>query len=360
MDILDYYIIKTNSTEYTFKMPDNTNIQKRKADHISINLNHDVESSLKNGLEAFHFQHNALPDINFKDVDCTTEIFGRKLEIPLLISSMTGGTEQARQINRSLAGAAQCYHLAMGVGSQRVGIEQPELMDTFKVREIAPDILLFANLGAIQLNYTYSIEHCQAAVDTLEADALILHLNALQEALMNDGNTDFKGLLGKIEQVCKQLPVPVVVKEVGWGISAEIAKRLVDVGVRGIDVAGAGGTSWSEVEKHRSPTEIGRQTAAAFKGWGLPTAQALQEVHNALPEAMLIASGGIRDGVEGAKCLALGADLVGMARPFLQAVSESEDALDERIAIFKRQLRVSMFAVSAENLAELTRDKLAG
>ena len=358
MDILDYYIIKTNSTEYTFKMPDDTNIQKRKADHISINLKNDVDSSLKNGLEAFHFRHNALPDINLKDVDCTTEIFGRKLDIPLLIASMTGGTAQARQINRSLARAAQRYHLAMGVGSQRVGIEQPELMDTFKVREIAPDILLFANLGAIQLNYTYSIEHCREAVDTLEADALILHLNALQEALMEDGNTDFRGLLPKIEQICKQMTVPVIVKEVGWGIGAEVARRLVEAGVQGIDVAGAGGTSWSEVEKYRNQTEIGRQTAAAFKGWGFPTAQTLQEVHTALPETTLIASGGIRDGVEGAKCLALGADLVGMARPFLLAVSESEGDLDERIAIFKRQLRVSMFAVGAENLAELNRDKL--
>ena len=340
-------------------MSEDTHIQQRKADHISINLKQDVESSLTNGLEAFHFRHNALPEINLETVDCTTEIFGRKLGIPLLISSMTGGTEQARQINHRLAEAAQHYHLGMGVGSQRVGIEHPELMDTFKVREIAPDILLFANLGAIQLNYTYTIEHCQAAVDTLEADGLILHLNALQEALMEDGNTNFKGLLKKIEQVCKSMPVPVVVKEVGWGISAAVAQRLADAGVRGIDVAGAGGTSWSEVEKHRNPSEIGRQSAAAFKGWGIPTAQAVEEVHTTLPETMLIASGGIRDGVEGAKCLALGADLVGMARPFLQAVSESEEALKERIAIFERQLRVSMFAAGAQNLSELTRDKLS-
>ena len=341
-------------------MSEEQNIQQRKADHISINLKNDVESTLTNGLEAFQFRHNALPEINLKNVDCTTEIFGRKLDIPLLISSMTGGTEQARQINHGLAKAAQQYHLAMGVGSQRVGIEHPELMDTFKVREIAPDILLFANLGAIQLNYTYTIEHYQAAVDTLEADALFLHFNALQEALMEDGNTDFKGLLGKIEQVCKRIPVPVVAKEVGWGIGAAVARRLTDVGVQGIDVAGAGGTSWSEVEKHRNPEEIGRQTAAAFKGWGLPTAQAIPEVRAALSEILLIASGGIRDGVEGAKCLALGADLVGMARPFLQAISESEQALDECIAIFKKQLRVSMFAAGAENLTELTRDKLTG
>jgi isopentenyl-diphosphate delta-isomerase len=339
-------------------MSEEANIQQRKADHISINLKKDVESNLANGLDTFHFRHNALPEINFKTVDCTTEIFGRKLEIPLLISSMTGGTAQALQINQGLAKAAQRYHLAMGVGSQRVGIEHPELMDTFKVRKIAPDILLFANLGAIQLNYTYTVEHCQAAVDTLEADALILHLNALQEALMEDGNTDFKGLLAKIEQVCKRLPVPVIAKEVGWGISAEVARNLAEAGVQGIDVAGAGGTSWSEVEKHRNPSEIGRQSAAAFKGWGIPTAQAVQEVRAALPDTLLIASGGIRDGVEGAKCLALGANLVGMARPFLVAVSESDDALNESIAIFKRQLRVSMFAVGAENLAELTREKL--
>jgi isopentenyl-diphosphate delta-isomerase len=358
MDILNYYIIKNNSTVYTLKMSDQPDIQKRKEDHITINLKKDVESGLSNGLEAFHFIHNALPDIDLTDVDCTTTLFGRKLKVPLLISSMTGGTEQARQINRGLAQAAQRFGLSMGVGSQRVGIEHPELMNTFKVRKVAPDILLFANLGAIQLNYSYTIEHCQAAVDTLGADVLILHLNPLQEALMADGNTKFKGLLTKIEKVCRSIGVPVVVKEVGWGISASVARQLVDAGVQGIDVAGAGGTSWSQVEKHRSSDQASREIAEAFKEWGIPTAQALVEVREAFPEIPLIASGGVRNGVEGAKCLALGANLVGMARPFLQAVSESEVALDERIRVFTQQLRISMFAVGAKNLDELSGEKL--
>ncbi len=339
-------------------MPKNPDIQQRKADHLTINLEKDVNSGLQNGLDEFHFIHNALPEIDLSKVDCSTTLFRHTLAIPLLVSSMTGGTARGMQINQQLAEAAQYYRISMGVGSQRVGIEHPESMNTFKVRKVAPDILLFANLGAIQLNYTYTIEHCKAAVDALEADALILHLNPLQEALMADGNTNFDGLLSKIEEVCRELSVPVVVKEVGWGISMETARRLINAGVQAIDVAGAGGTSWSEVEKYRSEDEVMREIAAAFKNWGIPTAHALNKIHTEMPDVLLIASGGIRDGVDAAKCLALGAKLVGMARPFLQAVFESEEELYQKIAVLTQQLRISMFACGARTISDLNLDKL--
>lgn len=339
-------------------MSTNSKIQIRKADHITINLEKDVNSGLRNGLENYHFIHNPLPDIDLADVVCDTSIFNRELSLPLLISSMTGGTAQAAKINQQLAEAAQTFHIAMGIGSQRIGIEHPELMKTFKVRKYAPDILLFANLGAVQLNYNYTIEHCKAAVDALEADGLILHLNALQEALMDKGNTNFKGLLKKIELICRSIKVPIVVKEVGWGISARTARQLVEAGVTAIDAAGAGGTSWSEVEKHRVSDETARETASAFKNWGIPTAQALVEIHKNLPKTIVFASGGIRDGVEAAKCLALGANLVGMARPFLRAVAESEQELNNKIDAISRQIKISMFAVGAGNLQELKENKI--
>ena len=339
-------------------MHKNSETQSRKAEHLTINLEKDVRSGLQNGLEAYQLVHRALPELDLAEINCETSLFQRKLAAPILISSMTGGTAQAAELNKRLAAAAQTFRIAMGVGSQRVGLEYPELMHTFKVRDAAPDILLFANLGAIQLNYGYSVEHCKAAVDTLEADALLLHLNPLQEALMENGNTNFSGLLGKIELICKNIPVPVVVKEVGWGITREDAQRLASAGVKAIDVAGAGGTSWSEVEKYRRSSKSAQEIAGAFKSWGMPTAKALKDIREVLPDIPLFASGGIRDGVEIAKCLALGADLVGMAGLFLRAASESEQELHRVIDVLLQQLHISMFVAGAKDLGDLNQQKI--
>ena len=203
-----------------------TPIGNRKADHLRINLEENVRSGLTTGLERFHFVHQALPELNLDEIDLRQNVFGRSLQAPILISSMTGGAPQAAVLNRLLAVAAQETGVAMGLGSQRAAIDHPELSPTFQVRQAAPDILLFANLGAIQLNYGYGVEHCQRAVDMIQANALILHLNPLQEAVQPEGNTRFAGLLRKIEAVCHALPVPVIVKEVGWGISEQTARRL--------------------------------------------------------------------------------------------------------------------------------------
>ena len=333
-------------------------LEQRKADHLRINLDNDVSSSLTTGLEHYRFVHQAVPELDLAAVDTTTTLLGKALRAPLLISSMTGGTEPAREINRRLARAAQAHGIAMGLGSQRAAIQRPELADTFRVRDVAPDILLLANLGAVQLNYGYDVEHCRKAVQMIGADALILHINPLQEALQPEGNSNFAGLLRKIEAVCRTLNVPVVVKEVGWGISEQAARQLAEAGVSAIDVAGGGGTSWSEVEKRRMTTPAQRRVAARFRGWGLPTAESILMARRGAPHLPLIASGGLRDGIDVAKCIALGATAAGIARPFLKAAAMSAEAADEAVAEIITELRVAMFAAGAGNIATLRQTPL--
>ncbi len=339
-------------------MPEVTPTSERKADHIRVNLEEDVQSALTTGLEKVRFVHNALPELDLREMDTSLTFLGRSLRAPILISSMTGGTERAAQINRSLAEAAQSERVAMGLGSQRAAIEDPSLEPTFRVRSMAPDILLLANLGAVQLNYGYGLEECQRAVDMIEADALVLHLNALQEALQPEGDVDFGGLLPKVEAVCSGLEVPVIAKEVGWGISADAARRLADAGVQGIDVAGAGGTSWSQVEMHRAESQQQAALAARFIDWGLPTADCVRAVRGALPEVPLIASGGLRSGIDIAKCIALGADLGGMASPFLKAAAISSEAVTDVIGLTVQEIRVTMFASGSPDLDALRRAPL--
>lgn len=331
-----------------------TQASNRKSEHLKINLERDVSSGISTEFERFRFVHEALPDLNLDDIHTRTELFGRTLNAPILISSMTGGTSEANKINATLAEAAQATNIAMGVGSQRVAIEDPSLSKSYQIRKQAPDILLFANLGAIQLNYGFDLESCKRAVDMIEADALILHLNALQEALQPEGETSFEGLLGKIETVCEGLEVPVIAKEVGWGFSVSTVKRLVDVGIAAIDVAGAGGTSWSQVEMHRAYTGIQAALAAEFINWGIPTAVALERLHAAFPGVPLIASGGLRSGMDIAKSIALGATLAGMAGSFLKAATKSTEAVLEIINMLSQTLQITMFATGCHSLEGLS------
>ncbi|MBE0680286.1 MAG: type 2 isopentenyl-diphosphate Delta-isomerase [Anaerolineales bacterium] len=333
-------------------------IDQRKSDHIKINLEQDVRSALTSGLEKYHFVHEALPELDLNRIDTSLSLFGKKLTSPTLVSSMTGGTAEAESINLRLAEAAQQCGVAMGVGSQRAAIENPEQARTFQVRRVAPDILLFANLGAVQLNYGYGIDQCRRAVDMIQADALILHLNPLQEAVQDAGDVNFAGLAKKIEEVCKKLEVPVIAKEVGWGISEKTAKVLADCGVSAIDVAGAGGTSWSQVEMHRAPDEFTRQLAATFVGWGIPTAESILNVKRAVPGTLIFASGGIKDGLDIAKCIALGATLGGMAGQFLKAAAVSTEKVVEMMKLTKRQIEVTMFACGSARIGELGNGKL--
>ena len=339
-------------------MPKVAPINQRKADHIKINLEQDVRSRLTTGLENYHFTHEALPELDLSRIDTSLSLFGRELNAPILISSMTGGTTEAEAINLRLAETAYVMRVAMGVGSQRAAIENSEQAKTFQVRRVAPDILLFANLGAVQLNYGYSNDHCRRAVDMIQADALILHLNPLQEAVQDAGDTNFAGLAKKIEKVCRKIEVPVIAKEVGWGISEKTAKLLADCGVSAIDVAGAGGTSWSQVEMHRAPDEFTRQLAATFVGWGIPTANSILNVKRAAPDMTIFASGGLNDGLDIAKCFALGATLGGMAGQFLKAAAVSTEKAVEMIKLTKRQIEVTMFAAGFGTLDGLKVGKL--
>src|SRR5215213_5225473 len=323
-------------------------IDQRKADHIKINLDKDVRSALTTGLEEYRFTHEALPELDLERVDTSLSLFGKPLAAPLLISSMTG----------RIAEAAQECRVAMGVGSQRAAIEHPEQAKTFQVRRVAPDILLFANLGAVQLNYGYGIEQCRLAVDMIQADALILHLNPLQEAVQDAGDTNFAGLAGKIEEICRKVEVPVIAKEVGWGISQRTAKLLTDCGVSAIDVAGAGGTSWSQVEMYRAPDEFTRELAATFVGWGIPTVESILNVKKAAPDMKIFASGGIKDGLDIAKCIALGATLGGMAGQFLKAAAISTKSAVQMMNLTKRQIEVTMFATGTGTLQGLKAGKL--
>ncbi|MEA5625042.1 type 2 isopentenyl-diphosphate Delta-isomerase [Nostoc sp. UHCC 0251] len=328
--------------------------QNRKADHIRICLEEDVQShQITNGLERYRFTHSCLPELNHDDIDISTTFLGKHLGAPLLISSMTGGTEQAAMINQRLAQVAQHYKIAMGVGSQRVAVEKPQVADTFAVRKYAPDVLLFANLGAVQLNYKYGLDECLRVVDILEADALILHINPLQECIQPKGDTNFRGLIDKIATLCSKISVPVIAKEVGNGISAAIANKLIAAGVAAIDVAGAGGTSWAKVESERAENPLQRRLGKTFADWGLPTAECITTIRAIAPNVPLIASGGLRHGLDVAAAIALGADIAGLAMPFLQAAATSETAVAELAEVLIAEITTVLFCTGNATLSEL-------
>lgn len=335
-----------------------TKTQARKKEHLEICLDTEsVSSHSSTGLDRYRFIHNALPELDLDEIDVGAKFLGRKLRAPIMISSMTGGFDLARKVNRNLAAAAQELGIAMGVGSQRVAIEEPAAAGSFQVREVAPDILLLGNLGAVQLNYGYSTEQCRRAVSMIGADALILHLNVLQEALQPEGNRNFKGLTEKIATVCRELGVPVVAKEVGNGISVETAKRLHGAGVAAIDIAGKGGTAWSAVEAQRA-TQQGKPYSRTFTDWGIPTEEALVGVRAALPQVELVASGGIRSGLDIAKSIALGADMAALGQPLLAAALVSSHEVVKFIGGIIHELKVAMLCAGAANLESLRQTPL--
>ena len=332
--------------------------QARKADHLKVCLEDDVQSTLGTGLDGYRFEHVCLPELDWQDLNVSLQFLNRELGAPILISSMTGGTELAKTINFRLAEVAQEYRLAMGVGSQRVAIEKPDLSESFKIRRLAPDALLFANIGAVQLNYSYGVDECLKAIDLLEADALILHLNPLQEAVQTRGDRNFKQIFDQLEMLCERLTVPVIAKEVGNGISGKMARRLIDCGVRAIDVAGAGGTSWAKVEGGRAIDPRQRRLGETFGNWGLPTAECIVEVRQVSATIPLIASGGLRTGLDAAKCIALGADLAGFALPFLEAANESILAVQSLTEILIDEIKTVLFCTGNADLEQLVKSNM--
>lgn len=333
----------------------------RKRDHLRLSLDADVGfATLGTGLDDVRVLPRALPERDLAEVDLSLHLWGRRLAAPLLISCMTGGVGEAGPVNRALAAAAAQHQVAVGLGSGRVLLEGGDAA-SFAVRDVAPDVLLLANLGAVQLR-DYSVEDCRRLVEACEADALVLHCNAVQEAVQRGGDTTFAGLVERIGEVCERLPVPVVVKEVGFGLSPPDVALLADAGVAGVDVAGAGGTNWARVEGLRD--DRAGAVAAAFADWGLPTAAAVRGARSILDrmdarDVVLVGSGGLRHGVDALKVLCLGADLAAVARGLLAAGTQGPQAAAAAVGVLVEQLRVAAWAAGATTAGELGRALLA-
>ena len=343
--------IKTPATVTKLLRPRDGDIEQRKKDHIDIILSGAARHAQDSGFGAITFVHNALPEMDFGDIDIATTFLGKTLKLPYLASSMTGGPDQGGIINRNIAEAAQAMGFAMGVGSQRIALGGGSGHGLNRdIRRIAPDIALYANLGAVQLVQGMSVDDARRAVDAISADALILHLNPLQEVLQQGGDINWKGVLAAIEAVCRHVGVPVIAKEVGAGISVDVAKRLAAVGISAIDVAGSGGSSWAAVEGLRRADVQGQNLGEIFRNWGLPTAHCLNAVRKALPTMPLIASGGIRDGLDGAKAIRLGADVVGQAGALLRAATLGTEQVMAHVAVWEKALRVACFCTASTNI----------
>ncbi len=331
-------------------------IAKRKQRHIRVSLEENVDSDIPTGFGDVSLVHRAIPEIDLKDVDAGTELFGKRLSAPLIISAITGGTEEAEKINKTLATVAGKLGVGIGVGSQRIAIQQPEVEGTFRVvRDSAPKALVIANIGCPQLSLGWGIKEARKAVEMVDADALAIHMNPLQEAVQVGGDTNFKGIVKRVKAIAAELDVPVVMKETGAGISYEDARRLEAAGVAGFEISGLGGTSWAAVEHHIA-REVGEgrmeYLGKALWNWGMPTACSLVEVREA-SKGKVIASGGLRNGHDAAKALALGADAVGIAKPFLQKAVEGEEVLQKHIETIIAETRICMFLSGARNLAEM-------
>ena len=328
----------------------------RKSDHIRLALSEDSQIKARgHGFDAWELEHQALPELDLDEIDTSLTVLGKSLAAPVMIASMTGGPELGSRINHNLAAAAQELGLAMGLGSLRVIFESPDSLSSFQVRDVAPDILLLANLGAVQLNYGFTEWHCRQAVERVGADALYLHLNPLQEAIQPEGDTNFKDLTEHIAEICSQLSFPILAKECGNGLSARVARELVAAGVQGLEVSGRGGTSWAWIEAQRNSDPLRQRLGETFANWGIPTPESIRLCRMAAPDTLIIGSGGIRNGLDAAKAIALGADTVSIAQPLLQAAQESPQAVVKELELFMLELRIAMFCCGARNLTELRR-----
>lgn len=335
-----------------------TDILQRKDEHLDLAMAQ-AKRGGGNAFDAFSLEHCALPELALDEVDISARFLGHHLRAPLLISSMTGGPSRGAAINARLAEAAQALGVPLAVGSQRVAVEGAgDGGIDASLRRRAPDVLLLANLGAAQLAQSGGLDAAKRCIEMIEADALIIHLNPLQEAVQPGGDRDWRGVLAAIADLTSQFERPVVVKEVGYGLSASVARQLVDAGVAALDVAGAGGTAWAQIEADRAAQSGDREVAEAFAGWGIPTPRAIKEVRKACPATPLIGSGGLRHGVDAAKAIRLGADLAGFAGAVLAAALISTEAVVEKLDVYARQLRIACFAAGARDLAALKSARL--
>lgn len=330
----------------------------RKSQHLRICQNENVEASDHfTGFSSVSFIPEAIADLNWEDISLKRSFLGHQFSAPILITGMTGGIEQGQQINYRLAKAAAHHKIPMGIGSQRMALENPAYRPIFTVKDHVPDLFLIANLGGGQLCGPDALKLCREAVDMVGADALAIHLNIIQECIQVEGRPSFRGLLEKIAEICTELKVPVIVKEVGSGISPHTADKLLKAGVAAIDCGGRGGTSWGYIEGLRSKSEQTMDLARSYRDWGIPTAFSLAAIHKKIPQMPLIATGGIRDGLTVAKAIALGAQMVGLGLPLLRAASQSEEKVKEVLNTMIKGLHIAMFATGCARLEQL-KDKI--
>jgi len=331
--------------------------RKRKEDHIRISLNHEIQAKkATTGFEDIHLIHKALPEIDKQDINLCTTVFNHKFSAPLIVGAITGGTSKATKINATIAEAVEELGLGMGVGSQRAALEDKKLEKTFAItRKKAPTAFLIANIGGVQLVHGYGVQEAKKAIEMIDADAIAIHLNPLQEAVQPEGQTRFKGVLEKLSEITKELEKPVIVKETGAGIAAEEAKKLETVNVDGIDISGAGGTSFAAVEFYRAKGKSNnsrRRLGEVFWDWGIPTTISLLEVSQSV-SIPIIASGGIRNGIEIAKALALGSSLVSISQPILKVAVKGIEETKQELILLIEELKNSMFLVGAQTVQAL-------
>lgn len=337
-----------------------SNIVERKKQHIDIVSNKNIEPS-PSSFDSFRLQYSAMPEINLRDIDTKCQFAGYELDAPIIVSSMSGGEKYGRKINENIAKACEKEKIAFGMGSMRVTLKNPETMSTFDVKEFCPSVPMFTNLGMVQLNYGVDLEDIKWIIDEVKADGVFFHLNHLQEAIQPEGDTDYSDLYRKFEDIVKKLKIPFAVKEVGHGIDYSTALNLKELGVEWVDVSGTGGSSWSLIEGYRRLNEGGKMSndnlGYVFRNEGIPTAEALMELEE-IKDLNLIAGGGIRNGLHIAKSIALGASMATLAKPFLHAALDSEEAVVELIKQLKRELRIAMFCSGASNLQELSETEI--
>lgn len=340
-----------------------TEIEKRKKEHLKIAISSDSQTG-DNGFLRYRFTHNALPELNFDKIDTEVYFLNRKVSLPIFISCMTGGILSGGKLNKNLAKAAQKFNIPFGIGSQRAAIEHPELAEFFKIRKFAPDIPIMANIGLVQLNYGFGLREFRSCVDMIGANALTIHFNPIQEIIQPEGNRNWENLLPKLEKIVKNIKIPIIAKEVGCGLSVDVVKRLYNIGIKIFDTAGWGGTSWPKVEGLRGNSD--KSLGELFGDWGIPTAESIVECmdfRNSLSavnrsQFTLLASGGIRNGVEIAKAIALGADLVGIAAPFAKVGLSSQEEVERLIEKYALELKIAMFGVGAKDVESLKKIKL--
>lgn len=335
-------------------------IRKRKQSHLTIAILPESQIG-DSGFSKYKFEHNALPEIDFDQIDTSTTFLGRRISFPLFISCMTGGVTEGEKINSNLAKAAQKLNIPMGVGSQRIAVDHPQFKRIFQVRKFAPDIPILANMGLVQLNYGYGIKEIKEIIKMVDASAIVFHLNPIQEVVQPEGNRNFERLLPKLMELIPQIPVPVIIKEVGFGLSYKVIDKLYSAGVRFFDVAGWGGTNWSFVEGKRHSRK--RELGELFSEWGIPTTETILGAVNFKnkkkdQKIVILGSGGVRSGIDIAKGIAMGADLMGVAAPFAKAALTSSSEVADLIAKYQLELKVAMFGVGAKDIGSLRKVSL--